>query len=32
MISFPIATPYEQPDDIQGEDVYEDFESKDMIA
>ena len=31
MISFPIATPYE-PDDIQGEDVYEDFECKDMIA
>ena len=31
MISFPIATSNE-PDDIQGEDVYEDFECKDIIA
>ena len=33
MISFPTATPSSnEPDDLQGEDVYEDFESKDMIA
>ena len=30
MISFTIATPSSnEPDDIQGEDVYEDFECKD---
>ena len=33
MIKFPTATPSSnEPDDLQGEDVYEDFESKDMIA